>query len=292
MKLKTSFATVALAVAAVSAQAQAIRPWMSVEVGQAWSQGYRGQGTTITVVDDFSSSSIFRGNLNGVVQVGRHGDWTYTESKLIAPLATMRAIDFNSRNAVPLNRGLNVLNLSYGMMAPAGYTNVGWSTKEASIINYAKTGTAIIAKAAGNDSGVAVGAADRRGQLDYLNRDLIGSQTAIFVGALSTNGTVNTPAKIASYSNVAGTNVAVQNKFLVVGVDSAKTGLAGTSFAAPVISGYAAILGSKFKTATPVQITNQLLNTARRDTIAGYNVAIHGKGEASIARALAPVSIK
>ncbi len=280
-----------VAVAALSS-AQTIRPWMSVEVGQAWSQGYKGQGTTITVVDDFSSSSRFYGNLNGFTQIGRHGDWTYTEAKLIAPLATMRAVDFNSRNSIALNKGLNVLNLSYGMMAKAGYSNVGWSAKEASIINYAKTGTAIIAKAAGNDSGIAVGAVNRSGQLDYLNRDLIGAQTAIFVGALSTNGTTSAPARIASYSNIAGSNPLVQNKFLVVGVDSAKTGLAGTSFAAPVISGYSAILGSKFKTATPVQITNQLLNTARKDTISGYNVAIHGRGEASIARALAPVSIK
>ena len=63
-------------------------------------------------------------------------------------------------------------------------------------------------------------------------------------------------------------------------------------FAAPIVTGYTAILGSKFTAATPVQITNQLLNTARKDTISGYNVAVHGRGEASLTRALAPVSIK
>jgi subtilisin family serine protease len=70
------------------------------------------------------------------------------------------------------------------------------------------------------------------------------------------------------------------------------TGLAGTSFAAPIVSGYAAIIGSKFRTATPTQITNQLLTTARQDTIANYNAAMHGRGEASLARALSPVTIK
>jgi subtilisin family serine protease len=84
----------------------------------------------------------------------------------------------------------------------------------------------------------------------------------------------------------------VQNQFLTVGVESHKTGLAGTSFAAPVISGYAAILGSKFKGASATQITNQLLTTARKDTIAGYNPAIHGRGEASLSRAIAPVTIR
>ncbi|MFM2349671.1 MAG: hypothetical protein RIR04_637, partial [Pseudomonadota bacterium] len=42
---------------------------------------------------------------------------------------------------------------------------------------------------------------------------------------------------------------------------------------------------------TPLQITNQLLDTARTDTILGYDVSIHGQGEASLSRALAPVSI-
>jgi subtilisin family serine protease len=68
--------------------------------------------------------------------------------------------------------------------------------------------------------------------------------------------------------------------------------LYGTSFAAPIVSGYAAILSSKFTSANPTQITSQLLNTARQDTISGYNSAIHGRGEASITRALSPVSIQ
>jgi subtilisin family serine protease len=97
---------------------------------------------------------------------------------------------------------------------------------------------------------------------------------------------------LASYSNKAGTTAGVQSHFLVVGVDGAKTGLYGTSFAAPVISGYSAILGSKFTAATPTQITNQLLSTARRDTLLNYNAATYGQGEASLSRALAPISIR
>ena len=84
----------------------------------------------------------------------------------------------------------------------------------------------------------------------------------------------------------------MQSHFLVVGVESSKTGLAGTSFAAPIISGYASILGSKFTTATPTQITNQLLNTARKDTLLNYNAATFGMGEASLSRALAPLTIR
>jgi subtilisin family serine protease len=277
---------------------QTLQPWMSPEVRNAWQSGYKGQGTTITVVDDFNSRSNYYGNFNGSLQLQQHGKWTAQEAKLIAPLATIQTQDFTNSRAVRLaSRGLNTINLSYGMYANTGLTanQIGWSSREQSIINYATNGSAVILKAAGNDSGTAVGAGNGGGKTDYLNTALINTNSAIFVGALDKNGTVSNRANMASYSNVAGSNTAVQNKFLVVGVTGGNDPnykLYGTSFAAPVVAGYSAILGSKFTTATPTKITNQLLNTARTDTIANYSSSVHGKGEASITRALAPVSIR
>jgi len=270
--------------------AQTVQSWMSPEVGDAWRQNYKGSGVTITVVDDFRSNSRFSGNLGYGVANMRHGEWTYNEALMIAPAATMRADDFNTAGAVALNRGLNVLNLSYGMyIAP----NVAfrWGSQEQSIVNYATNGNAVISKAAGNDA-VAINSVNRNGQIDALNYSLKGTKSAIFVGALSKNGTTTSQASMASYSNTAGTDTTVQKQFLVVGVEGNKTGLYGTSFAAPIVSGYAAIIGSKFTAANATQITNQLLNTARQDTIASYNASIHGRGEASLTRALAPVVIK
>ena len=270
--------------------AQTLQSWMSPEVGDAWRQNYKGSGVTITVVDDFRSRSRFTGNLGYGVANMRHGEWTYNEALMIAPAATMRADDFNTAGAVALNRGLNVLNLSYGMyIAP----NVAfrWGSQEQSIVNYATNGNAVISKAAGNDA-VAINSVNRNGQIDALNYSLKGTKSAIFVGALSKNGTTTSQASMASYSNTAGTDTTIQKQFLVVGVEGNKTGLYGTSFAAPIVSGYAAIIGSKFTSANATQITNQLLNTARQDTIASYNASIHGRGEASLTRALAPVAIK
>ena len=270
--------------------AQTVQSWMNPEVGDAWRQNYKGSGVTITVVDDFRSNSRFSGNLGYGVANMRHGEWTYNEALMIAPAATMRADDFNTAGAVALNRGLNVLNLSYGMyIAP----NVAfrWGSQEQSIVSYATNGNAVISKAAGNDA-VAVNSVNRNGQIDALNYSLKGTKSAIFVGALSKNGTTTSQASMASYSNTAGTDTTVQKQFLVVGVEGNKTGLYGTSFAAPIVSGYAAIIGSKFTSANATQITNQLLNTARQDTIASYNASIHGRGEASLTRALAPVVIK
>jgi len=57
---------------------------------------------------------------------------------------------------------------------------------------------------------------------------------------LSCNGSTTAKASLASYSNYAGSDSAIQKNFLVVGVKGDTTGLYGTSFAAPIISGYAA----------------------------------------------------
>lgn len=290
--LKSALFVAAIA-ASLSAQAQVLQNWMHSDVKAAWNQGYKGRGVTIQVIDDFRSNYGFEGNLGTGDTVRRHGEWTRLEASMIAPSAGVRAIDYNSTGAVRLAPGLNVLNLSYGMFMPDGYAaaQIGWSKLERSIISYAQYGNAVVAKAAGND-GVAVNAAAADGYADYLNRALVGSQAAIFVGALEKNGSTQAPAAMAWYSNTAGSDPKVQRNFLVVGVEGDKTGLYGTSFAAPIVTGYSAILGSKFRKATPTQIVNQLLNTARTDTVANYNPEVHGRGEASLSRALAPVSIR
>ena len=270
-----------------------LRSWMSPELGNAWRQGYQGQGATITVIDDFKSGKLLRGNLRGTTQSLHHGEWTRMQSSLVAPLATMAIQDFSATKSIALGTGFNVLNLSYGMMGTAGLSTINWSSREQSVLSYARDGRAVISKSAGNDGNtVAVGQANSSGRVDYLGRDLIGAQSAIFVGALSANGTTASPATLASYSNIAGANTTVQKQFLVVGVAGSKTGLYGTSFAAPIVSGYAAIVSSKFTAATPTAVANQLLNTARQDTIRSYKPSIHGRGEASIARALAPTVIQ
>ena len=266
--------------------------WMSGEVAAAWADGYEGQGATITVVDEFSGDR-FAGNLDGSRAVKTHGGWTALQAQMIAPKADLRTRDYysNAGSAVPLASGLNVINGSYGIIASRQLALGEFDRIEQSVIGHAQNGTAVVTKAAGNYA-IAVDGTDNAGDLDALNGALIGTQSNLFVGALNRNGSPDAKANLASYSNYAGSNAQVQGQFLVVGVDSGATGLAGTSFAAPIVAGYAAILGSKFTSATPTQITNQLLDTARTDTINGYNVAIHGQGEASITRALAPSSLR
>jgi len=295
MKTHSAFYLIFLGATLASSpiQAQTYYNWMSSDIRDAWTQGYKGQGTTITVIDDYNSTSKFSGNFGDGKNTLLHGEWTFKEINMMAPSAFMSKIDFTQKNAVSLAAGLNVLNLSYGIFASASHTvnQITWDAQDRSIINSAQNGTAISIKAAGNNA-ISITSANSAGQKDFLNLALIGAPTAIFVGALDRNGTTSTKASMATYSNFAGTDTNVQKNFVVVGVRGDVTGLNGTSFAAPVISAYAGVLGSKFTTATATQITNQLLTTARQDTILNYNVTIHGRGEASISRALAPVAIK
>jgi subtilisin family serine protease len=268
--------------------------WQSTEVQAAFNAGYTGQGTRITVVDEYRATAqkLTGRMLASGLQSQTHGYWTSEEAGLTAPGATIVRQQFATGAPIALApKGLNVINASYGMMATYGITNVRLGGTETSMVNYAKNGQAVVVKAAGNDA-VNMLSRNAYGQNDYLSTNLKGAQSAIFVGALDRNGSVTSKANIASYSNRAGTDAVVQKQFLMAGVAANQTGLAGTSFAAPIVSGYAAVLGSKFKTAGATQITNQLLNTARTDTINGYNVTIHGRGEASLGRALAPVAIK
>jgi subtilisin family serine protease len=121
------------------------RNWMNPDVADAWAKGYKGQRTTITVIDDFTSGSRFTGNLGTGSLLQRHGEWTRLEASMIAPLATMKSQSFYSGTTVNLATGLNVLNLSYGMYARGTYTlnQLAWSAQESSIINYAKNGRAV-----------------------------------------------------------------------------------------------------------------------------------------------------
>lgn len=268
--------------------------WQSSDVQSAFKAGYTGQGTRITVVDEYrSTAQQFTGRLLAAgLQRQTHGFWTSQEASLTAPSATIVRQQFATGAPIALApTGLNVINASYGMMAVYGLTNVRLGGTETSMINYAKNGQAVVVKAAGNDA-VNMLSRNMNGQNDYLSAGLKGAKSAIFVGALDKNGTTTSKASMAYYSNKAGTDTVVRSQFLVAGVAANETGLAGTSFAAPIVSGYAAVLGSKFKTAGATQISNQLLNTARTDTINGYNVAVHGRGEASLTRALAPVAIR
>ncbi|WP_245418820.1 S8/S53 family peptidase [Mesorhizobium sp. WSM3864] len=256
--------------------------WMSPDIGEAWASGYTGSGVSVTVMDDFTGQP-FDADLGRGRQT-RHGDWVAEIAGMVAPGANIFKYGYLERSSIGLQDGLNIINASHHIIEP-----LSQHPREQAIVDAAWAGTAIGTKSAGNRSNE-VGR-PHEGHFDGLTLGLIGAPSAIFVGALDHNGTPGNKTRLARYSNYPGSNPELRNQFLTLGVEGDKTGLYGTSHAAPVVAGYAAILGSKFTSATPTQVTNQLLDTARTDTLVDYNPATYGRGEASLSRALAPVSI-
>ncbi len=120
MKL-TLFAAALAALSAAPALAQTIaplplsQPWMSTDVQDAWAQGYQCKGVDIVIVDDFASRTAYAGNIGLGQKTVRYGTWVQSIAKAIAPAARVAAHNYTSGSAVSLIKGLNVLNLSYGM---------------------------------------------------------------------------------------------------------------------------------------------------------------------------------
>jgi subtilisin family serine protease len=132
---------------------------------------------------------------------------------------------------------------------------------------------------------------------------------------LNRAGFVSSLATIESYSNIAGSDSSVSSRFLVAsgttpfsngymarngvaiegttfGPDGSALSATGTSYAAPRVAGYVAILRSKFPNLDAVKSSSIILDTARYDTLTCHpncDPTIYGKGEASLSRALAPV---
>lgn len=312
--------------------------WMRSDVAGARSSfGFNGAGTTITVIDDFTSTSLLWGRTHSdgtswdARRPQRHGEWTREMAWMVAPGATIASIDLNSGIAfVPTTDAFNAVNLSYGLIARTSFASAfnNWDllgNPHSGVLAAVQGDLAFAAKAAGNDA-TAIGGTVK-GTVDVFAQQFVnvidgwtgtGAAPVIFVGALEWNpdGTEGggTLERLASYSNYAGSDPNVQGNFLVVGVEGGRssadafanygsacgsvdngTCLYGTSFAAPIVTGYAAIVAQKFTSGTtppaPSMVAAQLLSTALTETISGYDPALHGQGEACLSCALGPDSL-
>lgn len=310
--LKKSAVALALCSAfAVSAQTHYV--WQHNDLKGAWQQGYKGQGTTIHIHDEFTTRNVreisgarnaFEGWVWSTFRHGRvtHGDAVGTVAGRTAPLADIESRQWDNGNIRLHANRLNIVNASYAIIQSGQVSapTINSFRQSNQLAQFAHQGTALVVKAAGNSN---LPLSVNGGGGDVLNLALKGAPAVIFAGALNDHGTPVITQRIgrwsfttggttkANYSNTPGVDPDFYNRFLMVGVPSSMN-VAGTSFAAPQISAYAAIVGSKFTRATPEGVANQLLSTARQDTIRGYHPHIHGRGEASLSRALSPSSIR
>ena len=285
----------------------------SADVLAAWNAGWTGKGTNLLTIDNYSTI----GACNDASTC--HGVTTMMISDLVAPGATKYGLDWNGATPVKTIGGANitsqtsmsVVNMSYGSSAGASAATLD-VLKGVTVISNLTVTNAVITKSAGNNSGQDTYSYTAGG--DFLVKTLVDDSSVqarlLIVGALNKNGTVAIPATIASYSNFAGATAAASNRFVVAngnapyanggvtmnganigGYNSAPNNY-GTSYAAPVVAGYASVVMSKFPNLTAASTSNIILDTARTDTLSctpNCDPATYGKGEASLSRALAPV---
>lgn len=259
-----------------------------VEVGDyAYSTGDRGKYTLIADLNIALSSPQF--GIAKDATVLRDDFLTY-QSNTNGLFAVLKGWGTGTDAASKSYRGLQVVNLSLGGTSRNSVTNKSSYATQLLYANASDVPDAVFVKAAGNSSCVV-----SQTNCDPLNAVFYNSpqfqNKSILVGALSQSG-----GFLASYSNTAG---AFADKFVVAdgrGVRNIDgTYEQGTSFAAPRVSGYAAILRQKFPNLNAASTTNVILDTASWNTAWGAKSAttqaIYGQGEASLSRALAPVGI-
>ncbi len=304
------------------------------DVIDAYNQGWTGKNVNVLMFDQYHWTIG-----NGVAGGDSHGITTMFIAKRYAMGANLLGLDFSLdlntgkplgvirdfSGSVAAGAAIQVINMSFGTNYWSIVGRTGSSIRRYDItyvdnvtrsyvaeINNVIDGSismtgfnvrdAVVIKAAGNDS--------IPGNLENYAKALSANATIsprlLIVGALTKAGSVSYPARMASYSNYAGTVTAVQDRFLVAsgtvpfadgalaidGYPVSSTGNEGTSYAAPRVAGYVAVVRQKFPNLTAARTADILLSTARYDTLSCYpycNKAIYGQGEASLGRALAPV---
>jgi hypothetical protein len=287
------------------------------DVIAAWNNGWTGKGVNVVIADALTDQhGVITANIAGRYAPGS----TFYGIPLDFNLYTnpgnvfnLNGTNSNLSSTNPINAG--VINLSFGANYTGGVSDAqrlvvdnNFSTLRNNWVNilqgsFVYTGlnlnTAVITKAAGNDAITA----DKESFVKAFADNNNIQNRLLIVGAL--NFDVNGKGFIASYSNTAGTYQNVSNRFLVasggtpfnygdIAINGYLTtfGAEGTSFAAPRVAGYAAIIEQKFPNLDAAKTSNIILDTARYDTLAcnpNCDPSIYGKGQASLSRALAPV---
>lgn len=276
------------------------------DVTTARADGWTGKGVNILVADFFDDSSDHGYKVTGIINRNAPGSTINTFG------LGNNSVDSSTGNEKVVNYSLGTLQQIVdssgqvtGFTNPAGSNNFAWLLVAGAHL----IPNAVIVKAAGNESTWASSDLSNQGLRNGITFQNTGNPTVdnaissdirtltgvtdrlLIVGALDKDGTPQNKANLAFYSNKAGE---YNDRFLVANgcleaSCNANDPQQGTSFAAPRVASYAAIINHKFQGLTPQQTSDILLRTARTDTINGYDILIHGRGEASLSGALAPI---
>ena len=291
------------------------------DVISAWNNGWTGKGVNVVIADNLLQN-------HGVVVTSLVARYAYGATYYGIPLDydmyknTGNVFNINGAFAnLSVNQKVGVINTSFGANYSYGTSDSqraivdnsmsilrsNWLNIMNGISGYVYKGLdltdAVLVKSAGNNTITA----DKESFVKSYAYDLNISKRLLVVGALSYDS--NNKGYISSYSNTAGTDNKISTRFVVAsgatpfnygdisvnGILVPSTDLGsnmGTSYAAPRIAGYTAILRQKFPNLNAELTTNIILQTATYETLAcnpNCDKTVYGQGAASLSRALAPV---
>lgn len=294
------------------------------DIRTAWRNGWTGKGVNILIADTFSTQNTHGFIVTmSAIKTAPRASYYGVELGLEDSQQTYRDGGLFNRNGnrnINVNTKIDVINMSFGSgIVQDPNTN---TLRNAYINNplykdilqgnfLTNTQDAVLVKAAGNESANSNLVAEHL----FFATDETTKKRILIVGALNKYAQ-NGNAEIAGYSNLAGDNESVSRRFLVEYGGSpfgenaylctkdftspsdcnltefSSIRAQGTSFAAPRVSGLAALVRHKFDNLSGAQTAKILLDTATTEGLSCHpscDVQIYGQGRVSITDALAPI---
>ena len=255
----------------------------------AWQSGWTGKNVKVGIADDFNSNGRIDTHGDRVTiitnSVAPEGDYAYIDM-----LGSTRSMTADQALAYFESNGYHIVNASWGI-SRGDYSDATFDSIVADRVSGFDQAVedgklALIVYAAGNSGNTCSGKRSEDCTVEQATiaalRDAgyTAGENKIFVGSLA-DGT----DQMASYSVIAGD---LKYDFIVAHDDVVTSGDgSGTSYAAPRVTGAAALVRHKFPNLTAPQLKQVLLQTATDLGITGVDETF-GYGKLSIPNALSP----
>jgi subtilisin family serine protease len=287
---------------------------------KAWDQGYGGKGVTVAVIDSGLAGEVseFSGRVHGasgnfaedannaviknkpVIDELSHGTWVASvlgagadnrNTVGVAPEATLLALGFFGKadvgeddsfwiNLDRLNQAFSDSRAAGASVVNGSFTLLGDEPSVRSALQQSVAANQVLVFAAGNEGEANPSILARYAKEDWAKGQIVA------VGAVDRNNV------IASYSNRAGDAMqfflVARGDVQAVGRDGKVVSVMGTSFAAPQVSGAAALVRQKWPQLTAAKVADVLFTTATDLGDAGTD-ATYGRGLLNIDKAMQPI---
>lgn len=260
--------------------------WVDLEIKEAWTQGYEGEGVDVYIKDSFykwDPRDISHGEKTKAILGGtsRLNGYDYVGIAPEANITTSQDMNISASTAAASGH-YDIVNLSLGDHGQPYTFDIHNKYNSGNVSRWIPEihENTLVVKSAGNrGDNCLIGGTCSIDSIDLVTSP--DSDNVLIVGAVDRNG------NMYHYSNKAGNT---KDNYVVDHSEytSQNQAFGGTSASAPTVSGKAAIIKSKFPSLTGSQLANVIKTTADDLGAPGVDI-IYGHGRVNLTRALSPV---